>query len=142
MNFFEAKIRCEKTMENGLLKKVTETYLIDALSFTEAESRIIQEVSPFITGEYQVSELKRAKISEIFEDETGDRFFIAVVAFVTINERSGAEKETKVNMLVQASDIDEAKDNLRKGMNGTMADYVIKSIKETDIIDVYKFERD
>ncbi|MGL5731869.1 MAG: DUF4494 domain-containing protein [Bacteroidales bacterium] len=142
MNFFEAKIRCEKIMENGLLKKVTETYLIDALSFTEAEARIIQEVSPFITGEFTVSDIKRAKISEIFEDETGDRFFIAVVAFVTISERSGAEKETKVNILVQASDIDEAKDNLRKGMNGTMADYVIKSIKETDIIDVYKFERE
>ncbi|MGL4332122.1 MAG: DUF4494 domain-containing protein, partial [Bacteroidales bacterium] len=69
-NWFECKIRYEKTMENGMLKKVTEPYLVDALSFTEAEARIIKEITPFISGEFTVSDIKRAKISEIFTDET------------------------------------------------------------------------
>lgn len=140
-NWFECKIRYEKTMDNGILKKVTEPYLVDALSFTEAEARIIAEITPFISGEFSVQAIKRDPISEIFTDETGDRWFRAIVAFVTINERSGAEKETKVNMLVQASDIDKAKDNLHKGMQGTMADYVIKQIKESDLMDIFPFER-
>ncbi|MGL5772544.1 MAG: DUF4494 domain-containing protein, partial [Bacteroidales bacterium] len=80
-NWFECKVRYEKTIENGMLKKVTEPYLVDALSFTEAEARIIKEVTPFITGEFTVSDIKRAKISEIFEDETGDRWFKAKVQF-------------------------------------------------------------
>lgn len=141
-NWFECKIRYEKTMDNGKMKKVNELYLIDALSFTEAEARIIKEVTPFITGEFVVSAIKRESISEIFEDESGDRWFKAKVAFITIDERSGAEKESKVNILVQACNSDEALSNLHNGMKGTMADYVVKQIKETDLMGILPFERD
>lgn len=140
-NYFECKIRYEKPMDNGMLKKTTESYLVDALSFTEAEARIIKEVTPFITGEFSVQAIKRDPISEIFTDGSGDRWFRAIVSFVTINERSGAEKETKLNMLVQASNSDEALSNLHKGMKGTMADYIIKQIKESDLMDIFHFER-
>lgn len=138
-NWFECKVRYEKQMENGMLKKVTEPYLVDAMSFTEAEARIIKEVTPFISGEFTVVAIKRERISEIFTDETGDRWFRAKVAFITIDERSGAEKKTTCDMLVQASDIDEAKDTLRKGMNGTMADYVLTQLKETDLMDIFPY---
>lgn len=75
--WFECKIRYEKVMENGMQKKVTEPYLVDALSFTEAEARIIEEMTPFITGEFTVSDIKRANYSELFpsEEEAADRWF-------------------------------------------------------------------
>ena len=75
--WFECKIRYEKTMENGMNKKVTEPYLVDALSFTEAEARIIEEMTPFISGEFTVSDIKRANYSELFpcEEEAADRWF-------------------------------------------------------------------
>lgn len=67
--WFECKIRYEKTMDNGMNKKVTEPYLVDALSFTEAEARIIEEMTPFISGEFTVSDIKRANYSELFPCE-------------------------------------------------------------------------
>lgn len=139
-NWFECKVSYEKTMENGKQKRVTEPYLVDALSFTEAEARIIEKITPFISGSFSVAAIKREKISEIFTDETGDRWFKAKVAFVTINEKTLEEKKTVCNMLIQALDIDQAKDNLRKGMKGTLADYVIESLTETKLMDIFPFE--
>jgi len=139
MNWFEAKIRYEKTMENGMIKKVTEPYLVDALSFTEAEARIIKEITPFVSGEFTVAALKRENISEVFTDETGDKWYKAKVVFVTIDERSAAEKKTASYMLIQAIDFDKAKANLIEGMKGTMADYTIDTIKETAIMDIFPF---
>lgn len=138
-NWFECKARFEKTMENGMLKKVTEAYLVDALSFTEAEARFIKEITPWINGEFTVSDIKRAKISEIFTSEDGDRWFKAKVQFVMIDEKSGAEKKTSCYMLVQACTSDEALANLHKGMKGTMADYVVHTISETKLMDIFPF---
>ena len=137
--WFECKIRYEKVMENGMNKKVTEPYLVDALSFTEAEARIIEEISPFISGEFTVADIKRANYSELFNDETGDRWFRCKLQFVTLDEKSGAEKKTSTNVLVQAGDLREAVKNLDEGMKGTMADYVIASVAETAIMDVYPY---
>nr|WP_320038074.1 DUF4494 domain-containing protein [uncultured Bacteroides sp.] len=137
--WFECKIRYEKVMENGMNKKVTEPYLVDALSFTEAEARIIEEISPFISGEFTVADIKRANYSELFNDETGDRWFRCKLQFVTLDEKSGAEKKTSTNVLVQAGDLREAVKNLDEGMKGTMADYVIASVSETAIMDVYPY---
>jgi hypothetical protein len=139
MNWFECKIRYEKTQENGMIKKVTEPYLVDALSFTEAEARIIKEMTPFISGEFTVADITRANISEIFEDETGDKWYKAKILFITIDERSAAEKKTASYMMVQASDFDTAKDNLSEGMKGTMADYTIDTITETKIMDIFPY---
>lgn len=138
-NYIETKIRYEKTMENGTQKRVTEPYLVDALSFTEAEARIIEEVSPFISGEFSVSAVKKSNVSEIFFDErdAADRFFKVKSNFITIDEKTGAEKRKASYFLVQASDFKNAFDNFNAGMKGTMADYEIASIAETAIMDVY-----
>lgn len=140
MNYFECKISYEKMMENGMQKKVTEPYLVDALSFTEAEARIIEELKPFISGEFTVASIKRSNLSDIFFDPIGDRYFLAKVEYITLDEKSGAEKKTSVNMLVQAEEIQEAKDNLEKGMKGTLSDWVLVAIKETKIMDVFPFK--
>lgn len=140
MNWFECKIRYEKTMENGMHKKVTEPYLVDALSFSEAEARIIEEIRPFITGEFTVTDIKRARLSEIFFNGDGDKYYKVKVSFVALDERNGTEKKTPANMMVQASTIEGAKEILEKGMKGTLSDYVVESIVETKIMDVFPFE--
>lgn len=140
--WFECKIRYDKTMENGMNKKVTEPYLVDALSFTEAEARIIEEMSPFISGEFIVSDIKRANYSELFpcDEEAADRWFKCKLLFVTLDEKSGAEKKTSSQVLVQAADLRDAVKKLDEGMKGTMADYQIASVAETPLIDVYPFK--
>ncbi|MDF9828907.1 DUF4494 domain-containing protein [Parabacteroides sp. PF5-6] len=138
-NWFECKVSYEKMMENGMQKKVTEPYLVDALSFTEAEARIIEEIRPFITGEFVVTDIKRARLSELFFNESGDRFYRIKVQFITLDEKSGAEKKTSAQMLAQASTLKEAINVLDEGMKGTMADYVIASVAETAIMDVFPF---
>ena len=133
-NWFICKVKYEKMLENGLQKKVTEAYLVDALSFTEAEARIIEEMQPLITGDFIVVDIKRAKISELFFNEAGDRFFKVKLNFITLDEKSGAEKKTAVYMLVDAENLDKAKALLVEYMKGTMADYSIEKIEETKII--------
>lgn len=136
-NWFECKVHYDKMMENGLLKKVNEPYLVDALSFTEAESRIIEEQTPFISGDFSVSAVKRTKISEIFRDDTADKWYLAKVAFITIDEKTAVEKRTVSQILVAGSDFKSAYDNFIEGMRGTMADFDLVSLSETPLMDVY-----
>ncbi|MBR3897355.1 MAG: DUF4494 domain-containing protein [Bacteroidaceae bacterium] len=142
MTWFECKIRYEKTLENGMVKKVTEPYLVDALSFTEAEARIIEEMKPFISGEFTVSDIKRANYSELFfsDEEAADRWFKSKLLFITLDEKSGNEKKVATNVLIQASDLRNAVKKLDEGMKGSMADYEIASMAETAIMDVYRYE--
>ena len=138
-SWFECKVSFEKVLENGMQKKVKEPYLVDALSFTEAEARIIEEIRPFISGEFTVTDIKRARLSELFFNENGDRFYKIKVYFITLDEKSGAEKKTAAQMLAQACTLKEAIAVLEEGMKGTMADYTIASVTETMLMDVFPF---
>ena len=142
--WFTCKICYEKTLENGMNKKVTEPYLVDALSFTEAEARIIEEMTPYISGEFTVADVTRARYSELFyaEDASADRWYKVKLGFITLDEKSGSEKKTYTNVLVQAADLRDAVKRLDEGMKGTMADYIIVSVAETAIMDVYPYEAD
>ncbi len=139
-NWFECKVRYDKLQENGAAKKVTEPYMVDALSFTEAEARITEEQRPFISGEFDVAAVKRSRIAEIVFEEEGDRWYLAKVGFITVDEKSGAEKRSVSQMLIQASGFKSAYDNLIEHMKGTMADYDIVSIAETPIMDVFRMK--
>lgn len=141
--WFECKVKYEKTMENGLVKKVNEPYLVDALNFTEAESRIIEEITPFMTGVFEVSDIKRARYAEMFEapgDDSADKYFRAKLIFITLDEKSGKEKKTSQNVLIQAGDLRDAVKRLDEGMKGSMMYYTIASVTETAIMDVYHYE--
>ena len=129
-------------MENGLTKKVSEPYLVDAISFTEAEKRIIEEIRPFMTGEFVISDIKRANYSEVFfcDAESADRWFKCKLSFITLDEKSGAEKKTNSYALVQAGDLREAIKYLDEQMKGTIMDYQIASVAETMIMDVYPYD--
>lgn len=138
--WFECKVRYERLTENGAAKKVNEPYLVDALTFTEAESRIIEKITPYISGEFNISTVKKTRISDIFFNEGGDRYYMVKVNFITIDEKTGAEKKSSSFILVQASDFAGALKNFEEGMKGTMADYEIASIAETMIMDVFPYE--
>lgn len=137
--WFTTKIKYDKTMEDGLIKSQSEVYLVEALTFGEAEKRIISEMEPYITGEFEVVDLKKTKIAELFESNDGlaDKWFNAKVAFITLDEKTGAEKQSVQPMVVQAIDTADALKNLQTGMADTMGEYVIKSLTETKILDVY-----
>lgn len=139
-NWFECKVRYDKTLDTGMIKTVTEPYLVDALSFTEAEARIIKEMTPFISGEFTVSDIKRVKFSDSFFNESGDRYYKAKLYFITLDEKSGSEKKTAVNMLVQASELKEAVETVETEMAKTMVDYSIAAVTETAIMDVFPYE--
>lgn len=141
-NWFQCNVNFEKMLENGMQKKVTEPYLVDALSFTEAEARIIEEIKPFISGEFTVTDIKRARLSELFFNENGDRYYKVKVYFITLDEKSGAEKRTGAKMLVQANTLKEAISVLEERMKGTMADWTLASVSETQIMDVFPFNSD
>ena len=140
--WFETKIKYEKTMEDGLQKKVTEAYVVDALSFTEAERRITEEMSSYISGEFDVTDIKKATYKEIFfsESETADRWYKAKLQFITIDEKTEKEKRSNVYYLVQAATFPEAVSNITSVMSTTMIDYVIASVAETQIMDVYEYQ--
>ena len=140
--WFTCKISYDKELENGKNKKVTEPYLVDALSFTEAEARIIEEMTPFISGEFSVSDVSKARYSELFyaEDTSADKWYKAKLGFITLDKKTGSEKKTYTNVLVQATDLRDAVKRLDAGMKGSMADYIIVSVAETPIMDVYPYE--
>lgn len=141
-NWFECKVRYDKMMETGVQKTVTEPYLVDALSFTEAESRIIEEIKPYISGDFSISDIKRVKYSDTFLNETGDRYFKAKLYFITLDEKSGAEKKTAINMLVQASTLKETVEIIDTEMKKTMIDYVLAGVNETAIMDLFPYTAD
>jgi hypothetical protein len=138
--WFETKVQYEKTMEDGMMKKVKEQYVVDALSFTEAENSITEEMSSYISGEFDVVDIKKASYKEIFfsEEENADRWYKAKLQFITIDEKTEKEKRSNVYYLVHAATLPGAVKNIDTVMGGTMIDYVIASIAETAIMDVFE----
>lgn len=142
--WFECKIAYEKVMEDGLQKKVNEGYVVDALSFTEAEKRIMEEMSSYISGEFTIKDIKIAPYKEIFfsDEELADRWYKAKLEFITIDEKTEKEKRSAVNYLVQAGTLKGAVGNIESVMGTTMIDYVIASVAETKLMDVFEYGKD
>jgi len=141
--WFECKIRYEKTGEDGMQKKVTESYVVDALSFSEAEERIIEEMSSYISGEFDVIDIKKAAYKEIFfaDQDTADKWYKAKLQFINIDEKSGKEKKSAVNYLVNAGSFNGAVKNIDEVMGGTMIDYVVETVAETKLMDVFEYKK-
>ncbi len=136
--WFECKVRYHKQIESGDIKKVTEAFLVQAESVTEADARIIEERTPYTKGDLEVKSVKTTPYSEVFYDETAEKWYIVKVAFIVIDEKTAKEKRSVSQIMVSGSDFKEAYDNFVEGMKTSMADYEIVSIAETPIIEVYK----
>ena len=144
MNYWlECKVSYERQADSMGMKKVSESYLVDALSFTEAEKRIIKEIRPFVSvGELEVVNIRRARIAELFlnEEAEDDRYFRAKVNFITVDEKSGSEKKTSATMIVKSDSLPNAVTELKAQLDGQMATYEIAAITDTQILDVYRYE--
>lgn len=140
MNLFECKINYDRLQENGIVKNVTEPYLLEAESFTEAEAKIVDEIKPFISGEFTVADIKRRKFAEVILNETGQYYYKSRLFFITLDEKSGYEKKMGVNMLVQANTLKEAVDIIECEMKKTMIDYSFHSIVETAVMDLFTYK--
>lgn len=142
--WFECKISYEKVMEDGLQKKVKESYVVDALSFTEAESRIMEEMSSYISGEFTIENINKATYKEVFfsDEELADRWYRAKLQFITIDEKSEKEKRSNVYYLVQAGTLKGAVASIESVMGTSMIDYVIASVAETALMDVYEYGKE
>ncbi|MDR1679089.1 MAG: DUF4494 domain-containing protein [Prevotellaceae bacterium] len=140
-SWFECKITYDRTGDDGLIKTVKETYLVDAQSFTEAEARITLEMKPFISGDFTVANIRRIKVGEMFDsqDANADRWYRSKVNFISLDEDKGVEKRIASTMFIKAADMEGALRNLLEGMKTTLADYEIASISETSILDVYEY---
>ena len=140
--FYEVKVQYRKMQEDGKEKKVTEQYVVEALSFTEAESRIIEEMTPYISGEFDVVSEKIAPYNEIFlSDRTDDdKWFISKVGFITLDERTDKEKKQTFRYLVQAATSELALDYTKEMFSHGMSDYSIEAVQDTPTLDVFLCE--
>ncbi len=138
-SWFECKVRYQKMDEGGKERTANEPYLIDAVSFTDAEARIHKEMEPYISGEFNVTNIKRANYSELIPSETGDRWFKCKVTFTTIDEEKGKERKSSTYYLVQADTVKEAFDAIDASMEGMVSDYTIPAIQESPIMDVFPY---
>ena len=143
-NWCEAKVKYRKVNEDGREKKVNEAYLLDAMSYTEAESRIMHEMESVISGDYYISSLKKSNITELVpsEDENDDRWYKAKVNIIDADEVSGKEKSTGQYYLVAASNINKALENLEKSLASFVVPYEIASLTDTQFMDVFPYFSD
>ncbi len=142
VTWYECKVKYRKTVESGEQKVVTESYLLDAISYTEAEARINEEMSAYVSEEFKITNIKVANFSEIHPVENTDRWFKSKVALIAFDEESGKERKSNIYILVQGNDLKEAFDNTNAAMTGTTGDYTIPAIAESPILDVFPYFSD
>ena len=136
--WFETKVKYDKTMlDTGAIKSVTEPYLVDALSFTEAEARITKEMEPFVSGELTVTAVRKVRFEDVLYHEGGDRWYKVKINMSTIDEKTGAEKRSASFSLVQASEFKLALDYFLEAMKSVLFDFEIVNITEMAYIDVF-----
>lgn len=140
--WFECKVRYTKTMEDGTQKKVAETYAVDALSFSEAENRIMEEMSHFVSGEIEIANLKVAQYREVFfaDNDLADKWYKGRLAFFTTDEKTDKQKKTLVNYLINATSFNSALKSVDEIMSGTMIDYKTCNVSETQVMNVFEYK--
>lgn len=141
MNWYEVKVSYDKTADNGMLAKVKESYLIEGVSYTDAEARTVEELKPFISGEMEIESIVKKKFSEVVLDGAGEKYYKAKINMITLDEKSGTEKKQAVVLLIEANDFDTAYKRVNEAIKECVSDCEVVMIQETAIIDVFKNER-
>lgn len=140
-SYFEVGVRYDKTMENGAIRKVTENYLLDALSFTEAEKRATEEMKAYISGEFRVVTEKITNIAEVVttDDASADKFYKVKHSLITIDEKTAKEKKQAQYIIIQASSVDDARDRYKQYIKGWLVDVVLEAVSETKYMDYFPY---
>lgn len=139
-NYFECRVSYDKTLESGAIKQVTESYLVEAMSFTEAEARITQQMQPYMSGEFSVSAVNRRKYEDVLLDDDRDKLYHVKLMFITIDEKTAAEKRKPSYLLVQARDIADVLSQVEILMSDSVTDYDVVSVSESRILDVFMYD--
>lgn len=136
--YFETKIRYDRIQENGAVRKATDTFIVDAITFSDAEALTVEKATPYISGEFAVTSIRKTKIAEVFRDDrdSADKWWLVKVNFITVNT-NGKEKKSPVLILVQAANDKDARERFNEGMKGSMSNFDIAAIIETPILEVY-----
>lgn len=138
-NWFECRVSYDKVQENGAIKRITEAYVVNAQNFTEAEERITKAMQPYISGEFTVSAVRRRNYESVLDGE-GSCYYRVKLIFITIDEKTAAEKKTNLFLLVQADDLETALYDVKEHMRGSVEDWQFHTITETSVIDVFRYE--
>ena len=138
--WFECKVKYTKVLESGKEQTVTENFLLDAVSFTDAETRIIRQLQQMVKGEFNVTDIKKSKIAEVFPYDNGEWWFKATINLVTIDEEAGKEKKLRTYYIVMADDIKQALARLDESLSYMVIPYVVSSIAVSTIVDVFPYE--
>lgn len=139
VTWYECKVKYRKTHESGDSKVTTETYLLDAVSYTEAEKRISEEMKAYTSEEFLIKNIKLANLAEVHPFENSDRWFKVKTSLIAYDDESGKEKKSNMYLLIQANDVKEAFENTTQAMQNTMGDYSIPAISESAIVDVFPY---
>ena len=137
--YYEATVKYRKTDEQGVNKVVTESYIVSALSFSEAESNINDQMKIYVGEDFKVVNIKLTNYSEISAFEDADKWFKSKISLLYFDEENGKEKKSNIYMLVQANDAKNAYDNTITALKGTVSDFTIPSVSETKIVEVFQY---
>lgn len=137
--FYEVKVQYQKMQDDGKEKKVTEQYVVESLSFTEAEARITEEMTHYSVGDFDIVSEKIAPYNEILlsDNSNDDKWFLSKVSFITLDEKTAKEKKTSQRLLVQAETSEKAMDYTKEMLSNYMSDYSIDSVQDTPTLDVF-----
>ncbi len=139
--WFESKAKYMKVSESGKEQMVTENFLLDAVSFTDAEARMIWQLQQLVRkNEFSVVDIKKSKIAEIFSYDTGEWWFKVTINLVTVDEEAGREKKIRTFYLIMADDINEALKRLDESLSYLVIPYVVSAIAVSTIVDVFPYE--
>lgn len=139
-SWYTVKVKFTKEFQDGTLKRVTEPYLVNSLSFTEAEARIYTEVGEFIRGEFIVTSIAKTDFADIFHYDDAEKWYKCKVSYVTEDADSGKEKKVNNSFLVSAHTTKEAYERIEESLKGLMASYEIPAINLTTIVEIFPFE--
>lgn len=139
-NYFKCVVKLDKVQEDGLVKKVSETYLVDAISHTDAENLVVDNVAPYANGEFEVYAITRASISDVLtsEDSQAEFFYQTTICFITLDEKTAKEKIVKQRILIQAADFDDAIRRAKEEMKQWMSEVVTLEMKLTKYMDYFQ----
>ena len=138
--WFECKVKYTKVTESGKEQTVTENFLLDAVSFTDAETRMIRQMEQMVKGEFNVTDIKKSRIGEVFPYDSGEWWFKATINLITVDEEAGKEKKMRTYYLIMADDIKQALERLEESLSYLVIPYVVSAMAVSTIVDVFPYE--
>jgi hypothetical protein len=141
-NWFTVKVKYTKQLENGAFKRVSESYLVAAVSFTDAEARIYEELGDIIRGEFTIQSITRTDFKDLFASDHDEKWYKVKISFESATEDSDKVKKVTENFLVSAESVKHANESIKESLSTMLVDFVVKSVVESPILDVFPFNED